>query len=346
MPAVFRQSGDGARLPRTARGRALESPVLQRVFGARERAPCAGVPPVTHEVSGGQRQAPAQPDATRVGSCLVPALRYMRAEYCDRRFAGLRQGGGRMLRRIRDLEGWTVDGRDAASVGTLHDFYFDDQRWAIRYFVIDTGSWLTGRRVLISPAGVESISWDSARLQLHLTRERVEHAPLVDWQQPISRRYESAYADYYGYPLYWTGPALWGAMAVPGPVPSPGAAATLAADARHEAEDAHHVRRISDVKGYHIAAADGEIGHVEDFMIDDADWSIQYLMIDTSNWIGGRTVLLPPDRVTRVEWTMALVHVDVTREAVKGSPEYDPGMDIDAGYRKRLNEAYRRPVRS
>ena len=91
-------------------------------------------------------------------------------------------------------------------------------------------------------------------------------------------------------------------------------------------------------------ALDGEIGHVEDFLVDDESWAVRYLVIDTSNWIGGRTVLVAPDWVRRIDWHDRLLLVDLTRDAIKNSPEYDPTVELDRDYEDQLYEYYRRPA--
>lgn len=110
-------------------------------------------------------------------------------------------------------------------------------------------------------------------------------------------------------------------------------------------DDKQHLRSAREVAGYHIHASDGEIGHVEDFLVEDDTRTIRYLLVDTSNWIGGRTVLIAPQWAEHIDWSRHQVRVDVPREAVKNSPEYDPGADIGRAYEERLTDIYRRPAR-
>lgn len=245
-----------------------------------------------------------------------------------------------MLRRLRDCEGWTVHGRDG-DVGTVGDFYFDDERWTVRYLVVRTGGWLTGREVLVSPMSFGSVDWEGARFDVKLTRDQVRDAPPVDTARPVSRRYEIDYAGYYGYPYYWAGSAAWGMAPTPMGVP-------LAADVARAEEprtpEESHLRSVHEVTGYHIRALDGDIGHVDDFFTDGESWTIRYLMVDTSNWIGGRSVLVSPAWVRTIDWAQQLVHVDLTREHVHDSPEYVQGMDIDRAYEERLYAHYSRPA--
>ena len=76
--------------------------------------------------------------------------------------------------------------------------------------------------------------------------------------------------------------------------------------------------------GYHIHATHGDIGHVDDLLFDDEDWTIQYLRVDTSNWIGGKPVLVPRSALAEVHWRNMRIHVRLTREEIRSRPEFDP----------------------
>jgi hypothetical protein len=247
-----------------------------------------------------------------------------------------------MLRRLRDLENWTVAGADDTDVGTVEDSYFDDQRWTVRYLVVNAGGWLVGNSVLVSPMAVRLVEWEKSKIHVTLSRERVQNAPKLQPDVPVSRGYEADYSRYYGYPYYWVGTGLWGINPEPPVMGAPGAE-PLPAGVEGEPESTH-LRSAKEASGYHIHALDGEIGHVEDFLFDGATWTVRYLVIDTSNWIGGRTVLLSPDWVRRVDWNDREIHVDMSRDAVKASPEYNPTMEMSREYEERLHGHYRRPA--
>ena len=247
-----------------------------------------------------------------------------------------------MLRRLRDYETFEVWSRDGRNLGRVEDFYFDEDRWTVRYIVVKTGDWLTGHSVLLSPMTVDRLRWDDARIDFRLSADQIKSAPRADLKRPISGEWEEEYAGYYGIPNYWAGPGAWGLWATPAEVemlmdkPRVPAGGTRAA---------RHLRSIDEVTGYHIHATDGEIGHVDDFMIDDRSWTIRYLMIDTSNWIGGRTVLVAPEWASAIDWTKKQIRVEVTRDEVEQSAEYDPSADIDGQYEERLAESFRHSVK-
>jgi hypothetical protein len=243
-----------------------------------------------------------------------------------------------MLKTASELIGYTIQATDG-DIGSVTRIFFDDERWTIRYLVVDTGTWLRGRRVLISPLSVRQASWRTRTLYVTLNRDQVKNSPDIDTERPVSRQHELSYLRYYSYPPYWGGATLWGTGVVypllvgDRPADAPAEESPPMSDA--QAADSH-LRDTRVVSGYHIHATDGEIGHVEDFLLDDEVWAIRYLVIDTSNWIGGRRVLISPEWVSAVSWADSQVHVTVTRASVKTSPDYDPAR-LDREYERRLH---------
>ena len=243
-----------------------------------------------------------------------------------------------MLRSVSDLETFRIGASDGM-VGSVKDFYFDDEAWAIRYVVVDTGGWLVGREVLISPISIGTPDWDGQILPVTITREQVKHSPMIDTDKPVSRQHETGYLGYYGYPYYWGGSGLWGAGAYPGALlgeaafPSDVAytkaqaaadRTSLAKDESRHAHDDPHLRSCNAVKGYHFHAADGDIGHVQGFLIDERTWAIHYLILNTSNWWLGHQVLVAREWIDDVSWEYSKVTTSLIRDQIKHAPPYDP----------------------
>jgi sporulation protein YlmC with PRC-barrel domain len=198
-----------------------------------------------------------------------------------------------MLRNVKDLRGYAIRGTDGV-IGRVDDFYFDDENWGIRYLVVNTGSWLSGRRVLISPIALGHPGWMPRQLAVALTRAQVERSPDIDTRRPVSRQCEAEYLRYYGYPYYWGGAGLWGMGAFPGSLTTEGRIEEeLRAQRTHPTStpDDCHLRSSNAVIGYHIEATDGDIGHVEDLVVDDYTWAITHLIVTTrwSHPSGSRT---------------------------------------------------------
>ena len=114
-----------------------------------------------------------------------------------------------MLRSIRQLYGKTLRTSDA-DIGHVKDFYFNDQQWVVRYVIADTGTWLLGRLVLISPHAFGNFHQDGDRLLVNLTRQQIENSPAMESHKPVSRQYEEEYNRYYGWPSYWDGAGIVG----------------------------------------------------------------------------------------------------------------------------------------
>jgi sporulation protein YlmC with PRC-barrel domain len=252
-----------------------------------------------------------------------------------------------MLRRLEEMLGAEVVATDG-SIGTLHDVLMDDETWTVRYVAVDTGLWL-GRVVLVSPISIEWPDWQGRKIPLTLTRAEIEKSPDLLSRARFTREEEREFAAYYGYPFYWGGPGLWSwadrpsalTTAPPSGYVPPSALEADTADADLLTTTIYNGKEIS---GYHIHALDGEIGHVDDFIIDEGSWSVRYLQIDTSNWIGGKTVLLATRWVRRIDPADGKLHVDVSRERIEDSPQFDTGKPLDRAFEERLHQHYGLPA--
>ncbi|MGD0232712.1 MAG: PRC-barrel domain-containing protein [Syntrophorhabdales bacterium] len=212
---------------------------------------------------------------------------------------------------IKNLKGFAIGATDG-DIGTF-----------IRYLVAETGNWLMNQKVLISPFALGEVDVSKERLYVTLTKKQVEESPSIDTDQPVSRQHEALFLDYYSYPYYWDGPFLWGPMPYPRFSDADRKRDEEAREKREEANDLH-LRSADKVTGYHIEATNGDIGHVQDFIVDGETWEIRYMVVDTQNLWPGKKVLVAPQWVGRVSWSDSKVYVDLSREAIKNGPEYHP----------------------
>ena len=187
-----------------------------------------------------------------------------------------------MLNKAKTLAGYKLHCLDG-EIGKVEEFYFDDRHWTIRYLVANTGNWLTGRQVLISPYALKTMEKDEQTIAVNLTKKQIEDSPSLDTDKPVSKQFEHAYYGYYGWPMYWSGSYMWGNY--PYIVRDP---ELWKISAQEKKKWDSNLRSTHEVSGYHIQAAAGEIGHVEDFIIDDETWAIRFLIIDTQNWWPGK----------------------------------------------------------
>jgi len=250
-----------------------------------------------------------------------------------------------MLIGVKGLHGTTIHAKDG-EIGKVDEVLFDDKHWTVRYLIVDTGHWLTRHKVLLSPMSFAAENWNGLPLNVNLTKEQIENSPGVDTDQPVSRQWEMEYHGYYGWPYYWGGMGSWGTYWYPGAllthsVSDAEVAEQKAADQAHEHDDVH-LRSTKEVSGYAISAADGHIGHIDDFVVDDKTWMIRYLAVNNLDWWHGKTVLLPPDWIENVNWPRRTVTVNVTRDQVKHGPEWVSGEPIDKVYEDKLYQYYSR----
>ncbi|MGI4789085.1 MAG: PRC-barrel domain-containing protein [Janthinobacterium lividum] len=236
-----------------------------------------------------------------------------------------------MLREIKKLHGIILRTTDG-ELGSVDEILFDDRTWTVRYLVVNTGGWLSGRQVLITPAAFGVLDWEQRVLNVNLTRTQVEDSPGIETDEPVSRQWEAEMHDYYGWPYYW----CVGAMGLVGgswyssPLMIP-AASEAAADL-----GAAHLTSTKDVTGYVVAARDGDIGHVEDFLVDDETWQIRCLAVDTRDWWPGKQVLLPLDWVGQISWPAGTVTAEVTRDQIKSAPYWESGKPFSPAFLEQL----------
>jgi len=246
-----------------------------------------------------------------------------------------------MLKDAAQLKGFSIHAKDG-ELGAVDDFFFDDQTWTIRYLTVETGGWLSGRSVLISPVSVIHTDWQLRRLDVALTKDQIEHSPDIDAHRPVSRQYEAEYLRYYGYAPYWSDP-LSGIDYYPGGLLMPSmTAVALAPEVSANPQDSH-LRSNSGVTGYRIAASDGDIGHVAGFIVDDASWTIRYIEAATKNWLPGKKVLMSPAWISRISWEDFAVDTTLTREAIRTAPEYVESSPVTREYEDALYNHYGQP---
>jgi hypothetical protein len=235
-----------------------------------------------------------------------------------------------MLWRASSLGDFGLAAKDGA-IGAIRDCLFDDRHWTVRWFVVDTGTWLPGRKVLLAAGQVEAVEGDPPSLRLGLTREEVRASPPLEADAPVSRHYEAELNRHYGSPDYWVG------VERPSQPMPPGVAEA-------EGHVDLHLRSTDEMTGYHIGARDGVIGRIEDFLLDPDGWAIRYLVAGTGGWWAGRQVLVVPAAITGVSWGDSTADVDLTREQIRNAPEFDTSQCVDRAFEERYYGYYGYPV--
>jgi hypothetical protein len=225
-----------------------------------------------------------------------------------------------MLWDVSTIRNYEIEATDG-NIGTLSDVLCDDATWAIRWLVVDTGSFLPGRKVLLPPSVVKSLDRALGKVLVKLSTTEIENSPPFESDQPVSRQMEARMYVHFGLDPYWDN--------------------TLHGTGSHNLDQADsHLRSLNVMRGYQINATDGAIGQAADFLLDDEDWSIRYIVVDTGNWWPGQKVLISPQSVNSIAWADQVIRVSVAQEKVKSAPAYSPAMTVDGKYEEKFLTYY------
>ena len=242
-----------------------------------------------------------------------------------------------MFRSMKAILGYGIAATDG-NIGAVADFYFDDETWAVRYLVADTGQWLPGRRVLLSPEAVLREDWGTDAVRVKHSRDEIRDSPPVSQDRPVSRQEEESIFRHYQWVPYWAPHAAPMTMA-------PVGVAQVGPEENAPQEQGHdpNLRSLREVLGYQIHAEDGDIGHVEDFIFNDLSWNMSLLVVDTRNWLPGRKVILLLTPVLDINWFEERVDVQIPRERIEQAPDFDPAEPVNEVFEKRIYDYYGRP---
>lgn len=232
--------------------------------------------------------------------------------------------------RLKELTGYSLNALDG-EIGKLEQIYFDDIRWRARYFVVHTGGWLFGQNVLIVPSSIKVIDDENKYIEVDLNQAQIKNCPPVNTEIPVSRHYEQEYYRYYDLEPYWLSEPIFS----PEPVIPPSTLEEVPMEPEHP-----HLRSSDEISNYSIHALDGHLGRVEDFILEEPDWAIRYLEVDTRKWLPGKHVLVAPTWIEQVDWAKREVAVKLKREAIEKAPAYDPSKIISRDYQVALYKHY------
>ena len=219
-----------------------------------------------------------------------------------------------MLHSIQQRYGEKLRASDG-EIGHVRDFYFDDKTWTVRYLVADTGRWLMGRLVLISPQALGHLYPEGKVLLVNLSRQQIDDSPSIDEHKPVSRQHEEEYHRHYGYTYYAESWPLWGLASYPVLVPPP-----PLTDAKQQEVDSH-LRSARDVNGYNVEGSDGTVGGVADLMIDGRTWMIREIVVECGQWYSGKKIVISTGKVSRFSYDQSTIYVDSTKAAIMEAAE-------------------------
>jgi hypothetical protein len=207
---------------------------------------------------------------------------------------------------------WATDGE----VGRIEEIYFDDRNWAIRYLVVKTGHWLTGRKVLVSPQAFDRSRWNDETFPVNLTKEQILHSPDVDTDRPLSSKHTATINKYY----------LWQTFIDDGfyaPAHCDVPDSSEAVKGVDPSDDHFHLKSTRQIKRFHIHATDGEIGYVGDFIVSDEDWKMGYLVVVAKHLFGDQKILISIRDIKEIKWANSNIYLDISVRAVEQSRIFD-----------------------
>lgn len=249
-----------------------------------------------------------------------------------------------MRRSIDDIQGYSVSARTGDDLGKVSSFLFDDDSWTVRYLTVDTGGWLSEQLVIVDPSAVDIAAAAGRDLRLDLTKEQVEASPSIDADAPVSRQKMTDLHEHYGWPMWWAADMQGTVMP---PILPPGTSGSESAEESASVLVAErgdsNLRSTAEVMGYQVEAADGSIGHVEDFVVDDEAWVLRYVVVDTRDWLPGKHVLVAVPWIRDIDWSARVVRFDLEKESIEESPPFDPEAGVNREYEERLYDYYGRP---
>jgi hypothetical protein len=223
------------------------------------------------------------------------------------------------LMNTNDLYGTKVIASDG-DIGFIEDFYFDDSIWAIRYAAVDTGTWLPGRQVLLSPYAFAELDEDKATLSIHLSKAKIQGSPPIESGRTVSRQSEIGYFHYFDWPPYWVGDGMWGKGGYPTLVPS--SMTEIEGSRLYYHRDDLRLRGTKEVLSYPIQTTDGIIGNISGYLVDKRSWAIRKLIVETGRWNAGTKILVATNKINWISYIELKVYASQTKSEILSS--FDP----------------------
>lgn len=243
-----------------------------------------------------------------------------------------------MYRSLKELNGYSIQAIDGDK-GKVKNFLFDEETWIIRYLDIDLGNFFIEKRVLIPKEQLGTPEWDNKHFPVKLSVKRIEDSPGLEHDLPVSRKYEAELAKHYEVVPYWPNDMLLypnrESMFMSNQI------IRIPKNMNKEKGVDTSLRSFSEVRGYLIKSPDDSFGHIEDLIIDDLDWQIVYVILDTKNIVPwSRQVVLPIEFIKEISFPDREVRIDLSKETIKNAPEYDPDKIMNYEYERSIYDFY------
>lgn len=248
-----------------------------------------------------------------------------------------------MFKNLLDIKGFNLKGPNG-NIGTCQDALFDDQAWTVRYVDVDTGGWLSERRVLLSPISLGAPSWEKGEIYTELTGDQIESSPKLDSQSPISKEWEDSFFKFHGWPYYGVGMHMWGLTHYPDESELKKIHSASPTSDIHKNTN-QTIRSASELREYEVSARDGEVGRIKDFVFDTETWAIRYLVIENHSFLQRKKTIVSPFWVSHIDWMERACVIDLNRAEIECSPQPEGESNdyLDREFEMKLHNHYQRP---
>lgn len=226
-------------------------------------------------------------------------------------------------------------------VGVVSDMLFDDQSWFVRYFVITCGNWLDKKEILLIPSSLNLPRDESAQLSSDLTRDQIKKSPLIQSNLPVSRQFETELHSYYNWGPYWTYPisTAYGFTMYNKDMQQRANESGLEKNSVKQDFDPS-LRSLKAMEHRRLRSPDGELGRIEDMLIEASEARVSHLVVDTKNWWPSKNVLILTESITDISSMSDTVDTSVGKKKIQSAPSYESFEAGNEAYLQSLDEYY------
>lgn len=249
-----------------------------------------------------------------------------------------------MLKRLNEINGFSFHTPEG-SIGSCKDTLFDDNRWTVRYLDVDTGNWLPGRRVLLSPISLGEPSWETGEIPTQLSKKQIQDSPSLESHLPVSKTWEDSFFNFHGWPYYGVGMHMWGLTHYPDEDDLK-KVHEIQTQPQTLSKRKSNLRSSKELIGYEVSTQDGHLGSVEDYLFDTRSWTIRYLVVKTTQAFEADEIIIAPSWVSNIDWTGRQCVLELTQADIKLSPQVAGQLNdhLDREFELKLHRHYEKPV--
>ncbi|QRR00830.1 PRC-barrel domain-containing protein [Dyadobacter sandarakinus] len=191
-------------------------------------------------------------------------------------------------------------------IGKICDVYVDGATWHICYWIVDTGTLLDQRKVMIAAHSVLGIECRNKTFETSLSRNQIKDSPVIDTNKAESNQQEII-SDHFR--NYWFLPIKHGVL--------------LDKEANRGISNIN-LRSLEVLLSCKIYGTDSYLGRVIDYILDTKYWKIDYLIIEIGGLFRSQKVLIPIKLINTINWTVLVININMAKKEFGQLQCYDP----------------------